>query len=233
MTMTDSALADFLSDENLAAGRALRPSAFGASVTTVNPTPATVRTIGRTAYQPRSARTMAPASAPRLATPKQKDYLRSLLGAAAPSAALDALRARLNGIGPSRLTAADASRAIDEAKALPRATTPAAAPTAPVVPDGRYAIDGPDGATRFYRVNTPTEGRWAGRTFVEVQASDEHYPLRDAAARQAILATIAADRMGALARYGHELGHCGVCGRTLTDEESRARGIGPICFAAL
>lgn len=30
-------------------------------------------------------------------------------------------------------------------------------------------------------------------------------------------------------RNGRELGHCGVCGRTLTDEESRARGIGPIC----
>jgi len=29
--------------------------------------------------------------------------------------------------------------------------------------------------------------------------------------------------------YGTELGECGVCGRTLTDEKSRAYGIGPVC----
>lgn len=33
----------------------------------------------------------------------------------------------------------------------------------------------------------------------------------------------------AAALYGQKLGHCGRCGRTLTDEESRARGIGPTC----
>jgi hypothetical protein len=30
-------------------------------------------------------------------------------------------------------------------------------------------------------------------------------------------------------RYGMLIGKCGVCGRTLTDEESRANGIGPVC----
>ena len=29
--------------------------------------------------------------------------------------------------------------------------------------------------------------------------------------------------------YGRELGVCGVCGRTLTDENSREAGIGPVC----
>lgn len=29
--------------------------------------------------------------------------------------------------------------------------------------------------------------------------------------------------------YGTELGHCGLCGRELTDESSRERGIGPTC----
>lgn len=33
----------------------------------------------------------------------------------------------------------------------------------------------------------------------------------------------------AIVRYGHELELCGVCGRHLTDKESRQRGIGPIC----
>jgi Family of unknown function (DUF6011) len=30
-------------------------------------------------------------------------------------------------------------------------------------------------------------------------------------------------------RYGRELGNCGRCGRTLTDDASRAAGIGPVC----
>jgi hypothetical protein len=30
-------------------------------------------------------------------------------------------------------------------------------------------------------------------------------------------------------RYGLELGHCGRCGRELTNEASREAGIGPIC----
>ena len=47
-------------------------------------------------------------------------------------------------------------------------------------------------------------------------------------ARQAVLDGIAADA-DALARFGQELGICGNCGRDLTDEESRALGIGPVC----
>ena len=37
------------------------------------------------------------------------------------------------------------------------------------------------------------------------------------------------DIAAATALYGQELGHCGICGRELTDEDSRARGIGPKC----
>lgn len=40
---------------------------------------------------------------------------------------------------------------------------------------------------------------------------------------------IAADPKAAMLRYGRELGECGHCGRTLTNDESRARGIGPVC----
>jgi hypothetical protein len=31
-------------------------------------------------------------------------------------------------------------------------------------------------------------------------------------------------------RYAELIGRCYVCGRTLTDPDSRARGIGPICM---
>src|SRR5688572_7721485 len=77
---------------------------------------------------------------------------------------------------------------------------------------GRYAVEH-DGVLKFYKVDKPTEGRWAGYTFVEVQASDETYPVRNRNAREEILALIAVDPQAAMVRYGMELGHCGHCGR--------------------
>lgn len=96
------------------------------------------------------------------------------------------------------------------------------------VPAGRYAVENADGDLRFYKVDRPTEGRWAGYVFVNVLASDDEYPVRGRA-KTSILTAIAADPAAASARYGREIGACGLCGRTLTDEESRARGIGPVC----
>lgn len=105
-------------------------------------------------------------------------------------------------------------------------------PTAPApraeVKAGRYALDR-DGTIKFYVVDRPIEGRWAGRTFVSVMASDEKHAIRNPREREAILDLIAADAREAMARYGQLIGKCGVCGRTLTDAESRAIGIGPIC----
>lgn len=97
------------------------------------------------------------------------------------------------------------------------------------VPAGRYAITATEGHTTFLRVEIPKEGKWAGRIFVQVQAGDElHRTNRDMA--DTLLARIAAAGVKeASFRYGHELGKCGVCGRTLTDETSRERGIGPVC----
>lgn len=92
---------------------------------------------------------------------------------------------------------------------------------------GRYAIL-VDGVTKFYRI-TKGKGRWAGKTFIEAQASDDHYPVRNPKAREEILAAIAANPAEAAMRYGVELGHCYRCGRTLTDETSRSLGIGPEC----
>lgn len=106
-------------------------------------------------------------------------------------------------------------------------TVVAAKVVAPKVPAGRYAVV-IDGVTKFFKVDTPTEGRWAGRTFVKIQASDELHAVRGDTARQ-VLELIAKDPEAASKLYGREIGACGVCGRTLTDEESRANGIGPIC----
>lgn len=98
----------------------------------------------------------------------------------------------------------------------------------PDVLEGRYAIE-EAGVLKFYIVDKPTEGRWAGRTFVSVMASDERWPVKNPDARRAVLMAIAADPQAAAIRFGKELGKCSICGRTLTDEESRNRGIGPVC----
>lgn len=101
----------------------------------------------------------------------------------------------------------------------------APAPAAPEVADGRYAVE-ENGVLKFFRVKN---GRRAGMVFLDIQASDDWHSIRDMARLRAVLALIAIDARAAMVRYGHELGECGRCGRTLTDEASRAAGIGPIC----
>lgn len=83
---------------------------------------------------------------------------------------------------------------------------------------GYYAVEGEDGALKFYRVSDRG---------VSVQASSDFHRVPGDAAT--ILDKIAVDPAGAAARYGTELGRCGRCNRVLTDETSRAFGIGPDC----
>jgi hypothetical protein len=158
---------------------------------------------------------------------------------------LDASSEVAGGSAYAPLTKAGASKLIDWLTTLPqinrvdmvKAATATdrgdAYPTAEVVPAGRYAVATDDGATNelaFYKVDRPTAGRWAGFVFVKHIVSDEELAVRGPA-KATILSKIAADAPGAAARYGHEIGACGLCGRTLTNDESRARGIGPICAA--
>src|SRR5262252_4961049 len=93
----------------------------------------------------------------------------------------------------------------------------------PTVPDGRYAIPGPDGKLRFYSVKNGHS-----RTFVDVWASDERWPVKNNGEAIRILNAIKNDP-DAGPRFGREIGRCYVCGRTLTDELSRELGIGPVC----
>ncbi len=90
-----------------------------------------------------------------------------------------------------------------------------------------YAVQ-MDGVLKFYRVK---RGRKPGYFFVDVQASDELYPVRSYASVVNILNEISKDPKAAMERYGQEIGSCGHCHRTLTDETSRAFGIGPKCRA--
>lgn len=94
----------------------------------------------------------------------------------------------------------------------------------------RYAVE-MDGVLKFYRIK---QGYKPGFYFIDVQASDELHSIRNRATKDAIVAAIiAAGPEACMARYGQEIGECGRCGKTLTDADSRARGIGPDCLGKM
>jgi hypothetical protein len=100
------------------------------------------------------------------------------------------------------------------------------------VPAGHYAVDSATGNNDldFYRVDCPEDGKWAGRVFVKrVIGGHPDTAVRGAEAKAALKRIFEAGWQEAARRYGQELGRCGVCNRTLTDETSRAYGIGPVC----
>ncbi len=109
----------------------------------------------------------------------------------------------------------------------------------PDCPEGRYALPSATGANDldFYRVDRPTEGQWAGRVFV-TRVLGGHSTLDPAlrvprwAVRSVLERIVAAGPREAAMRYGQELGHCGRCGRSLTDDQSRTIGLGATCAAA-
>lgn len=97
------------------------------------------------------------------------------------------------------------------------------------VPDGRYAIDNASGkGIVFYKVYT----RRNGSRGVSLQVSDDFIPVRLSDVT-GVLERIEVDVEGAFARYGREIGKCGVCNRTLTQQDSIDRGIGPKCASKL
>lgn len=175
-----------------------------------------------------------------LPTPKQLSFITSLLKDRTVD---DEQRADieqgfvLNPSGYMDMTRGRASATIDWLLRQPRkAATPKlyqeselhAAFTA--IPEGRYAVE-IDGVLKFYRIDKPTDGRYAGRTFITAQGGPNWFPVKVLAHKVAVVeAILAAGPQGCSQRYGIELGHCGVCGLPLTDDESRARGIGPICW---
>lgn len=121
-----------------------------------------------------------------------------------------------------------ASAEIDRLKSLPDvARTARQSSGAPAVEDGRYAVEH-GGVLKFYKVKNGYK-----RVFVEVYASDARHALVSSATRAEVLRLIAADPQAAMLKFGQEIGSCGHCGRTLTDQESRDYGVGPICRSKL
>jgi hypothetical protein len=105
---------------------------------------------------------------------------------------------------------------------------------APVIPNSYYALASEDG-TVFYEVHSGKVGtKWDGFTFVDRlvghPGSWAKYPVKGSA-RTKVLALIGENPLDAAARYGHEFTVCGVCHSPLSDPQSIARGIGPVCEA--
>ena len=133
------------------------------------------------------------------------------------------LEAKISGLTGGR--EGTASKLIDELFAMPFRNLPPV--NLPQVPAGRYAVDNADGVLTFYVIRVKQDGK----VVINVKASNvEHEVPFNAAGYATILQSILdAGLREATIRYGQELGHCGVCGRELTDETSRAEGIGPVC----
>jgi hypothetical protein len=94
--------------------------------------------------------------------------------------------------------------------------------------EGRFAVV-VDGTTKFLRIKLMLNGNYAGRVFVDSQASDDYFPVKAPATLTAYLTAVLADPTAAAKLYADELGVCSRCGRTLTNDESRTWGIGPEC----
>lgn len=129
---------------------------------------------------------------------------------------------------------ADVSAKIDWLKDQPKLVNSGVGTESYDVPAGRYAVRYEiQGApkTVFLKVSRPTDGPFAGRVFVNIQAGDELHRVAPAA-RDLFLRMIEEAGLAEASKlYGREIGSCGVCGRTLTDEDSRTAGIGPKCAA--
>lgn len=100
------------------------------------------------------------------------------------------------------------------------------------VPAGYYAVTSHTGNNDldFIKVDRPTKGKWAGWVFVKrVIGGNPDVRIKNVEAAL-ILQRLQAEGVEVCgARYGIEIGSCYVCNRHLTDETSRALGIGPEC----
>lgn len=98
-------------------------------------------------------------------------------------------------------------------------------PDVPEVPEGRFSVPTDEGHLGFYLVRIDERGRYT----VKVYASDRLHKLPWAAAL-GVLRKIEADSPETAAlRFRQESQRCYKCGRRLTQEHTRAAGVGDEC----
>lgn len=103
---------------------------------------------------------------------------------------------------------------------------------AAALPVGMYALPrrpeaGAGQSTYFFKIHPFRGGHRIVMLTGGVGAFVEHK--MTAPYQRRALEGIAADIKGAAARFGHETGTCGRCSSPLTNDASRARGLGPHC----
>lgn len=159
-------------------------------------------------------------------TEKQDAFITSLLEQrAVPEVYLE----KLNELRP-KLDRQAASLVIEQLLAMPKQQQTWTVPDE--IPDGRYAVPGADGHFKFFRVVTRNPDTPQAKRFVQKvlgSPGDFRYVRVTAQEWKLAVKLIAEDPGFASQCFGQEVGACGVCGSPLTDPESIALGIGPIC----
>jgi hypothetical protein len=111
-----------------------------------------------------------------------------------------------------------------------------------ILPYGRTraAVHNDSDGITFLVFDKPDEksAKWHGWVFVKQQRGPDEEAAKVGTQRPGqsykgqwgnLIARVAADWKAAAILYGKELGICGVCSSPLTNDESRAKGIGPVC----
>ena len=94
------------------------------------------------------------------------------------------------------------------------------------IPDGNYAVPGEGDVIHFYRVSTKSNGFKK----VQIRASDNLWDTRNFKQDVAILHQIVSYGLEASQMlFATKLERCWMCGRSLTNDVSRARGTGDEC----
>lgn len=179
-------------------------------------------------YPLTTTRTDRPASA------KQKEFIRTLLAERAGNEEAEAIRDALNAAKKTApIGSRFASHCITKLLELPKAKR---LPLADV-PQGRYALPAEDGHVIFYKVDRPTTGTWAGRTFVSqlVGAPGSYDEQRQDINRTAkVLARIAAmGHVESAKLFSRKNVCCSRCLSPLSLVQSRATGFGSTCAGRL
>jgi hypothetical protein len=100
------------------------------------------------------------------------------------------------------------------------------------IPTGYYAVPSRTGSNDldFFYVKSPTKGKWVTYSFVErVIGGQGRTPISRQEQTVALDTIEFATPELAGKAYADAIGCCYKCNLTLTDDESRARGTGPVC----
>lgn len=102
----------------------------------------------------------------------------------------------------------------------------------PEVPPGKYALMQPDGDVKFYQVGKITHDGKPRFVHALIGAPGD-FARQRIYRYDGVLSKIAADHKAAFALFGQKVGQCGVCSSPLTQQHTRERGVGDICWGKL